>query len=64
MSRQRSIAEHKVVVDRDVRIAMRDGALLAADVYRPDGSGEYPVLIERTPYSKAESSETNQVRCR
>jgi hypothetical protein len=32
---------------------MRDGTLLYADVYRPAGEGEYPVLLQRTPYNKA-----------
>ena len=31
---------------------MRDGTVLRADVYRPDAPGTYPVLLQRTPYSK------------
>jgi putative CocE/NonD family hydrolase len=31
---------------------MRDGAVLRADVYRPDEPGEYPVLLLRTPYGR------------
>jgi len=31
---------------------MRDGVVLRADVYRPDGPGRFPVLLQRTPYSK------------
>ena len=31
---------------------MRDGTVLRADVYRPKAQGKYPVLVERTPYSK------------
>lgn len=58
MKNQRSMPVHKVTVERDVPVTMRDGVVLAADVYRPSGSGEFPVLIERTPYNKAESSET------
>ena len=37
---------------------MRDGTVLVADVHRPADTGRYPVLIERTPYNKADSSET------
>jgi predicted acyl esterase len=33
-----------MIEERDVRIAMRDGTVLAADVYRPEGSGPYPTL--------------------
>lgn len=35
-----------------VRIAMRDGVHLAADVYLPSGKGPWVVLLERTPYGK------------
>jgi uncharacterized protein len=31
---------------------MRDGAILRADVHRPEGGGEHPVLLMRTPYGK------------
>jgi uncharacterized protein len=47
------------VLDSDVMVRMRDGVLLATDVYRPaDGDGaaaeRWPVLLHRTPYDKAE----------
>ena len=41
-----------VVVEADVGAEMRDGTVLRADVYRPDAPGRYPVLLQRTPYSK------------
>jgi uncharacterized protein len=41
-----------VVVGRDVPAPMRDGTVLRADVYRPEEPGEYPVLLQRTPYDK------------
>ena len=31
---------------------MRDGAMLYADVYRPDGTGPFPTILQRTPYDK------------
>jgi hypothetical protein len=31
---------------------MRDGVVLRADVWRPQGSGPFPVLVYRTPYGK------------
>ena len=31
---------------------MRDGVELSADVYRPDAAGRFPVIINRTPYTK------------
>ncbi len=39
-------------VKRDVVGRMRDGTRLRADVYGPRGSGPFPTLICRTPYSK------------
>src|SRR5947207_798972 len=50
-----------VAVRKNVMIAMRDGAWLAADVYLParDGEpvpGQWPTLLIRTPYNKDGSS--------
>jgi putative CocE/NonD family hydrolase len=39
-------------LERDVPVAMRDGAVLYADVYRPSGHGRYPTMLQRTPYDK------------
>ncbi|MGU3292889.1 CocE/NonD family hydrolase [Williamsia sp. M5A3_1d] len=30
----------------------RDGVVLRADVYRPETSGDHPILVRRTPYGK------------
>ncbi len=43
---------YAVKLDRDVPAKMRDGVTLRADIYRPDAAGKYPVLLQRTPYSK------------
>jgi putative CocE/NonD family hydrolase len=42
-----------VVVERGVKVTMRDGVILRADIYRPKQQGQYPVLLQRTPYNKA-----------
>jgi predicted acyl esterase len=42
----------RVVLERDVRIRMRDGVELSADVYRPAAHGRYPALLEHIPYRK------------
>jgi hypothetical protein len=34
---------------------MRDGVVLRADVWRPNGEGRFPVLVYRTPYDRSES---------
>lgn len=41
----------QIVIDRNVDVVMRDGAVLRADVYRP-ADGRHPVLLHRTPYGK------------
>ena len=40
-----------VTVETDVAIAVRDGTILRADVYRP-ATGQHPVLLGRTTYGK------------
>ncbi|MDB5071745.1 MAG: peptidase [Candidatus Eremiobacteraeota bacterium] len=39
-------------IDWDVAIAMDDGIVLRADVYRPPGDGRYPVILSYGPYAK------------
>ena len=41
-----------VRVSENVGAPMRDGTVLRGDVYRPRGSGPWPVLVCRTPYGK------------
>lgn len=44
---------YEVTVERDVIAKMRDGVILRADIYRPKSNGQFPVLLERTPYNKS-----------
>lgn len=46
----------QVAIENGVRIKMRDGVSLVADIYRPKGDGKYPVLLERTPYDRKDES--------
>jgi putative CocE/NonD family hydrolase len=41
-----------VMVDFDVPARMRDGTILRANIYRPVGEGQWPVLLTRLPYGK------------
>jgi uncharacterized protein len=41
-----------VIVERNVAVPMRDGVLLRADVYRPEGGGRVPAVLGRTPYDR------------
>ena len=42
-----------VKVETNLPAAMRDGVVLYADVYRPDGPGPFPTILQRTPYDKS-----------
>jgi len=55
------MASYGVVAVTDVMVGMRDGVLLATDIYRPAQGGvalaeKFPVILERTPYGKVEPS--------
>ncbi len=41
---------HGVMFDMDLKVPMRDGVLLSADVYRPSGVWRGPAILLRTPY--------------
>jgi len=48
---------YEVLLQSNVRVAMRDGIKLATDVYRPARGGKpvpgrFPVVMERTPYGR------------
>lgn len=42
-----------MIVDHDVAIPMRDGVVLAADVYRPDSERPVPAVLARTCYDRS-----------
>ena len=44
--------QYAVTVERNVKVKMRDGVTLRADIYRPSADGKFPVLLQRTPYNK------------
>jgi predicted acyl esterase len=41
-----------MVIEWDVPIAMDDGVVLRADVFRPDGPARHPVILTYGPYAK------------
>ena len=49
-----------IVIERDLMVPARDGVRLATDVYRPEGPGPFPVLLERTPYDKSAASRSER----
>ena len=44
--------QYKVIVERDVMIPMRDGTMIAANIYRPDAPGTFPALHAADSYQK------------
>src|SRR5207248_10280216 len=56
-----SEARHEVVVEKDVKVTMRDGTKLALDLYLPAANGRplpgrHPIILVRTPYDKNRST--------
>jgi putative CocE/NonD family hydrolase len=49
----------RILVEKSVRVPMRDGVSLATDVYRPDVARRLPVLVQRLPYNKESNAEVN-----
>src|SRR4051794_16909817 len=41
---------YEIQIELDVRIPMRDGVCLSAEVYRPQGEGKWPVIVSRDGY--------------
>lgn len=37
----------------DMKCPLRDGTLLNFDLFQPDEDGAHPVILMRTPYTKA-----------
>jgi putative CocE/NonD family hydrolase len=44
-----------IVIHHGVPMKTRDGVTLYADIYRPNSSGRFPVILMRTPYDKSAS---------
>lgn len=44
---------HGIVKMKDVKIPLRDGGYVTADIFRPEAEGKYPVIISFGGYGKA-----------
>ena len=51
----------RIICDNNIEIPMRDGVILRADVWRPDGDDAHPAVVVRTPYQKEEGQLGNDV---
>lgn len=45
----------KILIEKNIMVPMRDGVLLATDLYRNADGGAVPVLVMRLPYDKERS---------
>ena len=52
MSKSYSEQREGMCIDWDVAIAMDDGLVLRADIFRPTAAGRYPVILSYGPYAK------------
>ena len=43
----------RVRMEHNLRVPMRDGVELSADIYRPDAEGRFPAILVRTPYNNS-----------
>lgn len=60
-----STPEHTIVCDMDIRIPLRDGIRVSADVYRPaatDKGERFPVVLIRSPFRRRYSAATAKMR--
>lgn len=53
-----------VTLDRDLAVAVRDGARLRVNVFRPAEDGTYPVLMAAHPYGKDDLPDSGRGRYR
>src|SRR6267378_2377562 len=53
----RAETRYQVIIENGVRMKMRDGVSLVADIYKPKSEGKFPVLLERTPYDRKGDSD-------
>jgi putative CocE/NonD family hydrolase len=47
----------EIITEHNIPMKTGDGVTLRADIYRPSGTGKFPVLLQRTPYDKGNTSE-------
>ncbi len=50
------------IVENAVRVPMRDGVGLTADIYRPDAEGQFPTILVRTPYNKSSADDIENAK--
>ncbi len=54
---QLSAPRYEIKLEYDVKIPMRDGVLLSADIWRPRAEGKFPVILMHMPYNNNQKSD-------
>ena len=44
--------DYKLIVEKDVKVILRDGTFLYADIFRPDTAEKVPVILNVSVYQK------------
>jgi len=44
--------ENEIIVEKDVPVTLRDGAVMYTDIYRPKGAERVPCIVAWSPYGK------------
>ena len=44
--------DEEIIIEKDVMVPMRDGVKLAANIYRPNKPGKFPVIMSFTSFTK------------
>ena len=45
-----SVSGGKFILEKDIKLSVRDRFKLSADIFRPEADGEYPVILTMSPY--------------
>src|SRR5712692_4386793 len=59
-AQDRPVLDYPMTVRLDVRVPMRDGVHLSADVYRPRDDARHPTMFELTPYNNNNEGSVEQ----
>ncbi len=57
-SQEASKPVFSVKTEFDVKVPLRDGVFLSADIYRPEEEGKYPAILSLTPYGNHSNPKT------
>ena len=57
---QLSQPQHDIIFEHDIKVRMRDGVRLSANIWRPKAEGKFPVIFVYMPYDNSRTSDSFQ----